>query len=179
MRYHATRPPLLPIWRSTRHSAKKWPTDKTLGGGPRSRSPRRSARDLEFMRDQLHAPIAFDRRRRGYCYTEPTYQLDLHAVTQGELVACWFAERMMRQFRGNAVRARTCGRRLTNCARCFPTRFGQGSKRWPTSCRCWPDGVAIRPENVLFHISSAVVCRQRLDCCTGRRAGTRGPMCPG
>jgi predicted DNA-binding transcriptional regulator YafY len=40
--------------------ARKWPTDKTLAKDLEV-DPRTIRRDLEFMRDQHHAPIAFDR----------------------------------------------------------------------------------------------------------------------
>jgi predicted DNA-binding transcriptional regulator YafY len=57
-------------------------------------------RDIMFMRDRLRAPIGYDSARRGYCYTEPTYRLPPVQITEGELVALYLAERMMRQFRG-------------------------------------------------------------------------------
>ena len=44
-------------------------------------------RDLEFLRDSLHAPLAFCRRRNGFHYTAPGYALPLLRLTQGELVA--------------------------------------------------------------------------------------------
>ena len=52
------------------------------------------------MRDQYHAPIAFDRARRGFYYTELTFRLSFPQLNQGELIALFLAERMMRQFRG-------------------------------------------------------------------------------
>jgi predicted DNA-binding transcriptional regulator YafY len=51
--------------------ARKWPTDKTLAKDLEV-DPRTIRRDLEFMRNEHHAPIAFDRVRRGYHYMEST-----------------------------------------------------------------------------------------------------------
>ena len=79
--------------------ARKWPTDKTLAKDPEV-DPRTIRRDLEFTRDEHHAPLAFDRVRRGYHYTEPTYRLPLLQMSQGELLAVYLSERLMRQFRG-------------------------------------------------------------------------------
>ena len=79
--------------------ARKWPTDKTLAKDLEV-DPRTIRRDLEFMRDEHHAPIAFDRSQRGYHYTEPTYRLPLLQMSQGELLALYVSERLMRQFRG-------------------------------------------------------------------------------
>ena len=52
------------------------------------------------MREQLNAPIAFDKAHRGHYYTEPTFRLSLPQLKQGELIALFLAERMMHQFRG-------------------------------------------------------------------------------
>ncbi len=100
MRYHAARLPLkrmMEIDQALR--ARKWPTDKSLARALEV-NPRTIRRDLTYMRDQLHAPIAFDRDRRGYCYSEPTYRLPFFQLTHGELVSLFLAEQMMRQFRG-------------------------------------------------------------------------------
>ena len=52
------------------------------------------------MRNQLNAPIGFDRTRGGYYYTDRTFRLSFPQLSQGELVALFLAERMLRQFRG-------------------------------------------------------------------------------
>lgn len=57
-------------------------------------------RDLDFMRDRLGAPLAFDARRRGYYYADPSFRLPFWAVTEGELIALFLAERVLRQWRG-------------------------------------------------------------------------------
>jgi predicted DNA-binding transcriptional regulator YafY len=100
MRYHATRPPILRMKRIDQElRARNWPTDKTLALALEV-DARTIRRDLEYMRDQLHAPIGFDRAKRGYFYTEPTFRLTFPQLNQGELVALFLAERMMHQFRG-------------------------------------------------------------------------------
>jgi hypothetical protein len=55
--------------------------------------------NLEFLRDQYHAPIAFDRAHRRYYYTDPTFGLSLPQLTQGELIALFLAEGIIHQFR--------------------------------------------------------------------------------
>ena len=52
------------------------------------------------MRDEQNAPIKFDRVHGGYYYAEPTYQLPLVQLTQGELLGLYLSERMLRQFQG-------------------------------------------------------------------------------
>ncbi len=79
--------------------ANRWPDDKVLARELEV-DPRTIRRDLEYMRDELRAPIKFDHVRRGYSYTEPTFRLPSFLLTQGELISLFLAERMMRQFRG-------------------------------------------------------------------------------
>jgi predicted DNA-binding transcriptional regulator YafY len=52
------------------------------------------------MRDDPHAPIAFDRARRGYYYADPTFRLPRVPISQGEMLALYLSERMIRQFSG-------------------------------------------------------------------------------
>jgi predicted DNA-binding transcriptional regulator YafY len=79
--------------------ARNWPSDESLAQTLEV-DPRTIRRDIEYMRYQLNAPIGFDRRQGGYCYTEPTFRMSLPQLSQGELLALFLAERMMRQFRG-------------------------------------------------------------------------------
>jgi hypothetical protein len=65
--------------------AQKWPTGKTLATDLEV-DPRTIRRDLEFMRDEHHAPIAFDRVRRGYYYADPTFRLPLPGWQPGDEV---------------------------------------------------------------------------------------------
>jgi predicted DNA-binding transcriptional regulator YafY len=57
-------------------------------------------RDIEFLRDRLGMPLEYDPARHGYYYTDPTYPLPLLALTEGELVALFLAERVLAQYRG-------------------------------------------------------------------------------
>jgi predicted DNA-binding transcriptional regulator YafY len=62
--------------------------------------PRTVRRDIEYMRDQLLAPIEFDARRNAYFYREPSYRLSFLRLTEGELLALFIAERVLQQYRG-------------------------------------------------------------------------------
>src|SRR5271157_1924366 len=63
-------------------------------------TPRTIQRDIEFMRDQLDAPLEFDNVRNGYYYTDPSYRLSCFQVTEGELVALLVSAQVMDQYRG-------------------------------------------------------------------------------
>ena len=62
-------------------------------------------RDVEFYRDRLGAPLAFDPRRNGYYYSEPDFRLPLMNLSEGELVALFLAERVLQQYRGTPYAA--------------------------------------------------------------------------
>jgi predicted DNA-binding transcriptional regulator YafY len=68
-------------------------------------NPRTIGRDIEYMRDQLGAPIEFDAVRNGYFYRDPTYRLPYFQLSQGELLALYLAERMMHPLRGTPFEA--------------------------------------------------------------------------
>ncbi len=57
-------------------------------------------RDIEYLRDQRSAPIAFDPKKNGYHYTEHSYRLPYLSVSEGECVALFLAERLLQQYRG-------------------------------------------------------------------------------
>src|SRR5271166_1656723 len=57
-------------------------------------------RDIEFMRDRLHAPLEIDIGQNGNFYTDPTYRLAYFPVTEGELVALLVSAQVMDQYRG-------------------------------------------------------------------------------
>lgn len=59
-------------------------------------------RDIEFMRDQLALPIAYDRTKHGFYYTEAVANFPAVQVSHGELVALLIAQKAVEQYRGTA-----------------------------------------------------------------------------
>lgn len=59
-------------------------------------------RDLDFMRDRLNLPIAYDASRFGYHYTEEVKAFPTLQITEGELVALVVAEKALQQYRGTS-----------------------------------------------------------------------------
>jgi predicted DNA-binding transcriptional regulator YafY len=66
---------------------------------------RTAYRDLDFLRDSWRAPIEYDRARGSYRLTEPFADLPPVSLSQGELVALYFAEKLVRQYRGTPFEA--------------------------------------------------------------------------
>jgi predicted DNA-binding transcriptional regulator YafY len=59
-------------------------------------------RDVEFMRDRLQLPVAFDPVRSGFHYTEPVGAFPTLQITEGELLALVVAEKALQQYRGTS-----------------------------------------------------------------------------
>ncbi len=59
------------------------------------RTERTVKRDLQYMRDQLGAPLHYERARRGWRYLEPGWNPSL-AMTEGELLAFFTAEHALK-----------------------------------------------------------------------------------
>ena len=57
-------------------------------------------RDLDFMRDRLELPIAYDGARFGYHYTGEVTAFPTMQITEGELFALIVAEKALQQYRG-------------------------------------------------------------------------------
>ncbi len=83
--------------------------DAAIRGGERPTVPtlaealevntRTVQRDLQFLRDRLGAPLAYDRRSGGYVYTDATYRLPPWQFTEGELVGLLLAGRLLHEYR--------------------------------------------------------------------------------
>jgi len=63
-------------------------------------------RDLDFMRERMNLPLAYDTRRFGYYYTEEVRGLPTVHVTEGELFALLVAEKALQQYRGTQFEKR-------------------------------------------------------------------------
>jgi proteasome accessory factor B len=59
-------------------------------------------RDLEFMRDRLELPLAYDAAHKGYHYTQEVGNFPTLQITEGELFALLVAEKALQQYRGTA-----------------------------------------------------------------------------
>lgn len=60
-------------------------------------------RDIDFLRDQLEAPIAYDRLKRGYYYTEPRFSLPAIGLNESDLFAVCAAETVLNQYRNTPL----------------------------------------------------------------------------
>lgn len=57
-------------------------------------------RDVDFLRDQLGAPLQYDREHRGYTYTDANWFLPYVSLSRGELLWILVASQAAQPFRG-------------------------------------------------------------------------------
>lgn len=76
-------------------------------------------RDIDFLRDQCGAPIAYDRERKGFYYENKSWWLPSVALSEGELLGVLLAARVAEQYRGSPV-ARQIGRTFEKLAGLLP-----------------------------------------------------------
>jgi proteasome accessory factor B len=82
-------------------------------------------RDVDFLRDQCDAPIGYDRNRKGFFYTDPSYLLPSVSMSEGELLAVLLAARTMEQYRGTPV-AGQLGKVFAKLAEMLPDKVSVG-----------------------------------------------------
>jgi predicted DNA-binding transcriptional regulator YafY len=63
-------------------------------------SPKTVMRDIEFMRDRLGLPLAYEPVRHGFYYTAPVRDFPMLKVTQGEVAALLLAQKSAEEYRG-------------------------------------------------------------------------------
>lgn len=60
-------------------------------------------RDIEFMRDQLDAPIEYDNSLKGYYYTNQSWTFPMLDLSEAELLQLLLAEQMAKSFEGTPI----------------------------------------------------------------------------
>lgn len=99
--------------------------------GPRTRSQLAAAleskvrtiqRDLDFLREQLRAPIQYERTARGYLLTDPNWRLPDVSLTEGELISFFVAEHLLRQLGDASPEIKLARAAVTRLAAMLPDR---------------------------------------------------------
>jgi proteasome accessory factor B len=60
-------------------------------------------RDIDFMRDQLGAPIEYDRDRKGFRYSNQNWFLPSLSLSEGDLLAVLVGARALEPYRGTPI----------------------------------------------------------------------------
>ena len=60
-------------------------------------------RDLDYLRYQLDAPLAYSARHRGFHYTEEEYRLPAINIRESDLFAIYLADKLLAQYEGTPI----------------------------------------------------------------------------
>ena len=60
-------------------------------------------RDIDYLKWEMDAPIAYDRIKHGYFYTEPNWRMPAIRIKQSDLFAICIAEKVLSQYRNTPV----------------------------------------------------------------------------
>ena len=146
-------------------------------------SRRQAARDLEYLRYSLGAPLAFSREHNGYAYTDDAFALPSVVLTETERAALTYLAHQYRAMPGDAAAEvaaaleRLCGQVVTESSRPPPLASLDGRELRAIETLNWAiehrRKVAIRyrgADGVIVPRTASpfgVVRRRGLLCCTG------------
>jgi predicted DNA-binding transcriptional regulator YafY len=66
-------------------------------------SGRTIQRDIDYLRDELDAPIGYDMLKRGFYYTEPSFSLPAISVSESDLFSVCVAQTVLSQFKSTPL----------------------------------------------------------------------------
>lgn len=96
----ATRPPLRRMMWTLQQLKAGRPVTAPLVAREFGCGVRTAYRDFDFLRDAWRTPMEFDRAGGSFRLTEPSAPMPPIELSQGELVALYFAEKVLEQYRG-------------------------------------------------------------------------------
>lgn len=95
-----SRPPMERMWRIHQELSRgEYPNCRRLSESLEV-SSKTVMRDIEFMRDRLELPLAYDAVRHGFHYTAAVKDFPVMKISQGEVAALLLAQKSLEQFRG-------------------------------------------------------------------------------
>jgi proteasome accessory factor B len=86
-------------WLVQRIQRGDYPSQKILAA-EWQKNPRTIQRDLDYLRDFLQLPLAYDSKRYGYYFTEPVTKFPMVSISEAELVSVFVAQKALRQYHG-------------------------------------------------------------------------------
>ncbi len=66
-------------------------------------SPKTIQRDIDYLRDELGAPLTYDPLKHGYVYTEPNFSLPAIRMSESDLFAVCVAQTVLGQYRNTPL----------------------------------------------------------------------------
>ena len=92
-------------WIDRQIQQKRYPNAHTVREHFELRNARTAYDDRKFMINRLGAPIEYDRTRKGWYYSDPTYFLPAIMLTEEEITAFFLGEELFRRYLGTPFEA--------------------------------------------------------------------------
>ena len=128
-------------------------------------------RDLDFMRDRMNLPVAFDASRNGFHYTEEVDAFPTLQISEGELFALLVAEKALQQYRGTPFEQRLVTA-LKKLERSLPDTVSLNLAEWDHTISFRTSAEPIVNVPVLETLADAIQHRRQLRLAY-RKPGTR------
>lgn len=119
-------------------------------------------RDLDFLRDQLQAPIEYNRLERGYYLTDPDWQLPEVSLTEGELISFFVAEHLLRQLGDTSPEVKLARAAVTRLAALLPDEVVVDLDALATSVSFAPAPALEASPDTLRRLTEAATRRETL-----------------
>jgi predicted DNA-binding transcriptional regulator YafY len=95
------------LWFHGQVKASRYPNARTLAENFEL-SERTAQREIEFIRDRLSAPLTYDYGRRGYGYTDDSYELPALWISESAILALSLAVRLASTIPDQALKDQLC-----------------------------------------------------------------------
>jgi predicted DNA-binding transcriptional regulator YafY len=125
------------------------------------RHPRTVQRDLEALINRFDAPLDFDREKNGFYFTDPAWRLPPIALTEGELINFFAAERVLRRL-GAASEVQLARSALRRLSALLPSEVVVDIGALEEAITFAPEPVLDASPAVLHQLASAAAHRQTL-----------------
>lgn len=96
------------IWFHDRVKAEKFPNAGHLAEKYEV-SPRTAQRDIMFMRDRCNAPLDYSHSRKGYFYTDNSFELTSLLLNEENIIALALAVRLASSIPDTLIKEELCG----------------------------------------------------------------------
>ena len=115
----STRPPLRRLFWAVARLREGKPLKATDLAREFEVNVRTAYRDLDFLRDEWRVPVEYDHHEGTYFLTEPMTDLPPVALSHGELLAIYFAEKVLRSTaaRPSSTTSPAPSERSSSCSR--------------------------------------------------------------
>jgi proteasome accessory factor B len=138
-------------------------------------SRRTILRDIDFLKNDLGAPIEYDAGRGGYVYTQPNWVMPSVRITEGELFALMVAERALEAYQGAPWREKLA-KVFDRIAASLPDRVEIAPRELLSRVTFEPGATAAVEPQVLTDVAEAVSANRVLEL-TYRPLGSTHPRC--